>query len=245
MTVVRAIPAAVEVLTGRHVHHRPVGVVQADRALRRATTRTWHVTWASTLGIRALPPRLPALGPVVRLAGSGRDRRLGAASARAPAMAPGSDPGVGCQKSAWPVNCGDGLGQVCGMMVDRVPAPALSHLRPALRLAGPARPGPRPPRTLSCSCCGTRSPCCAGPVRGPAGPGRPGSPRRADPAPAPGATPFIAVFGARKQEMRSRRRVRSGTTLAVQGRRARYAPERARCSVSAGMVAAVRPGRSR
>jgi hypothetical protein len=47
---------------------------------------------------------------------------------------------VGCQKFAWPVSCSDGLGQVCGMMIDRVLAPALSHLRPALRLAGPARP---------------------------------------------------------------------------------------------------------
>jgi hypothetical protein len=28
---------------------------------------------------------------------------------------------VGCQKFAWPVNCSDGLGQVCGMMIDRVP----------------------------------------------------------------------------------------------------------------------------
>src|ERR1700688_3203703 len=27
--------------------------------------------------------------------------------------------------------------------------------------------GHRPPRTLSCSCCGTRSPCCAVPIRGP------------------------------------------------------------------------------
>jgi hypothetical protein len=59
------------------------------------------------------------------------------------------------------------------------------------------------------------------------------------------AAPVIAAFGAHKQGMRGRRRVRSGATLAVQGRRARYAPERARCSVSAGMVSAVRLGRSR
>jgi hypothetical protein len=32
------------------------------------------------------------------------------------------------------------LGQLGGIMVIRVPAPALSHLRPALRLAGPAQP---------------------------------------------------------------------------------------------------------
>ena len=31
-------------------------------------------------------------------------------------------------------------GQLHGIMIIRVPAPALSHLRPALRLAGPARP---------------------------------------------------------------------------------------------------------
>ena len=42
----------------------------------------------------------------------------------------------------------------------------------------------RPPRTPSCSCCGTRSPCCAGPIRGPARLGRPRNPRHADPAPA-------------------------------------------------------------
>ena len=33
------------------------------------------------------------------------------------------------------------MGQAAvGMMIDRVPAPALPHLRPALRLAGPVRP---------------------------------------------------------------------------------------------------------
>jgi len=47
--------------------------------------------------------------------------------------------------------------------------------------------GHRPPRTPSCSCCGTRSPCCAGPSAAPAGLGRPSGPRRADPAPAPEA----------------------------------------------------------
>src|SRR5450432_1513365 len=47
---------------------------------------------------------------------------------------------VGCQKSAWPMSCGDVQGQAYGIMIIRVPAPALSHLRPALRLAGPARP---------------------------------------------------------------------------------------------------------
>src|ERR1035441_6751015 len=40
-----------------------------------------------------------------------------------------------------------------------------------VRLCGwlllPCSAGHRPPRTPSCWCCGTRSPCCAGPVRGP------------------------------------------------------------------------------
>jgi hypothetical protein len=33
-----------------------------------------------------------------------------------------------------------GQGQMCGMMVDRAPALALTHLRPVLRLVGPAQP---------------------------------------------------------------------------------------------------------
>ena len=37
---------------------------------------------------------------------------------------------IGCQKSAYPVTCGDGQGQPYGIMIIRVPAPALSHLRP-------------------------------------------------------------------------------------------------------------------
>ena len=47
---------------------------------------------------------------------------------------------VGCQKSAWPVSCSDDQGQSWGIMIIRVSPPALSHLRLALRLAGPARP---------------------------------------------------------------------------------------------------------
>jgi len=39
-------------------------------------------------------------------------------------------------------------------MISCVLPPALSHLRPALQLAGPARPVVRLPRTRSCSCCG-------------------------------------------------------------------------------------------
>ena len=45
---------------------------------------------------------------------------------------------VGCQKSACPVTCDDG--QPYGIMAIRVPAPALSHVRPGLWLAGPDRP---------------------------------------------------------------------------------------------------------
>src|SRR5690348_13355138 len=47
--------------------------------------------------------------------------RDGAAQLRDLGGALEPDP-VGCQKSAWPVSCSDGLGQVCGMMIDRVPA---------------------------------------------------------------------------------------------------------------------------
>ena len=36
-----------------------------DHALRRARTRAEHLTWNSTLGALALPPRLPARDPVV------------------------------------------------------------------------------------------------------------------------------------------------------------------------------------
>jgi hypothetical protein len=41
---------------------------------------------------------------------------------------------VGCQKSACPVSCSEDQRQPCGMMIICVPAPALSHLRPALRM---------------------------------------------------------------------------------------------------------------
>jgi hypothetical protein len=47
---------------------------------------------------------------------------------------------VGCQKSACPVSCGNDQCQLSGIMIIRVLAPALSHFRPALRLAGLARP---------------------------------------------------------------------------------------------------------
>jgi hypothetical protein len=47
----------------------------AVEILWRARTRAHHLTWASTLGPRALSPRLSAHGPAVRLAGAPRPRR--------------------------------------------------------------------------------------------------------------------------------------------------------------------------
>ena len=47
----------------------------ALRSLWRARTRAEYLTWASTLGARALSPRLSAHGPVVRLAGAARAER--------------------------------------------------------------------------------------------------------------------------------------------------------------------------
>ena len=52
-------------------------------------------------------------------------------------------------------------------MIDRVPPPALSHLRRGCAVGWSCSAGRRPPRTRSCSCCGARSPCCAAPIRGP------------------------------------------------------------------------------
>jgi len=42
----------------------------------RAKTRTEHLTWASILGTRAVPPPLPAHDPAVRLADAARAQRL-------------------------------------------------------------------------------------------------------------------------------------------------------------------------
>ena len=67
-------------------------------------------------------------------------------------------------------------------MIIRVPAPALSHLRPGLRLAGPARPviGLQERRAARAAARGRR----AAPTQSPAqtGLGRPRGPRHADPA---------------------------------------------------------------
>src|SRR5271169_766445 len=69
-------------------------------------------------------------------------------------------------------------------MISRVPAPALSHLRPALRLAGPARPviGLQGRRATRAAARGGRA--APHPSAPPARLGRPGGPRHADPAPA-------------------------------------------------------------
>ena len=69
-------------------------------------------------------------------------------------------------------------------MIIYVPAAALSHLRPALRLADPARPatGRRERRTAGAVAGGRRAPPCSSAA--PARLGRPGGPDCADPAPA-------------------------------------------------------------
>src|SRR5271166_686044 len=74
--------------------------------------------------------------------------------------------------------------QPYGIMIIRVLAPALSHLRPALRLAGPARPviGRQGRRTARTAARGRRA--APHPSAAPARLGRPRSLRRADPAPA-------------------------------------------------------------
>ena len=74
-----------------------------------------------------------------------------------------------------------------GMMITRVPSPALPDPGPALRLARPAAAARRRRRTRNCWCCGTRSPCSAAPASAPAGLGRPSRAGRADPAPAQNA----------------------------------------------------------
>src|ERR1035441_6874650 len=70
------------------------------------------------------------------------------------------------------------------MMIARVPPPALSHLHPGLRLAGPARPliGVEERGTARAAARGRRP----APYQAPAPPGlgRPRFPRRANPAPA-------------------------------------------------------------
>ncbi len=75
-------------------------------------------------------------------------------------------------------------GRLCGMMIIRVPAPALSHLRPGLRLAGLARPVIRLQERGAARAAARGRRAAPDPPAAPAGLGRPGGPRRADPAPA-------------------------------------------------------------
>src|SRR5689334_1827689 len=78
----------------------------------------------------------------------------------------------------------DGRLQPQGIMITRVPAPALPHLRPALHLAGPARlvTGPQERRAARAAARGRRT--APHPAAAPARLGRPRIPRRTDPAPA-------------------------------------------------------------
>src|SRR5690349_18085238 len=71
------------------------------------------------------------------------------------------------------------------IMIIRVPAPALPHLRPALQLAGPARPviGLQERRATRAAARGRRT--APHPAAAPARLGRPRSPRRAEDPPAP------------------------------------------------------------
>src|SRR6185437_6956316 len=65
------------------------------------------------------------------------------------------------------------------MMIICVSPPALPPSSRGCAAGWSYSAGHQPPRTPSCSCCGTRSPCCAVPVPGPdpAGPTAPSSPR--------------------------------------------------------------------
>ena len=53
---------------------------------------------------------------------------------------------VGCQKSAWPVSCGDDRGQLYGIMIIRVLAPSLSHLPSGCAAGWSCSAGHQPPR---------------------------------------------------------------------------------------------------
>ena len=98
----------------------------------------------------------------------------------------GLKPRVGCQKSAWPVSCGDAPGSAIGHD-DQPCCPSVCCI---WSLSGSAAglccsAAHRRRRMRNCWCCGTRSPSCAALSPGPGWTGpTPRCPRRADPAPA-------------------------------------------------------------
>jgi hypothetical protein len=74
---------------------------------------------------------------------------------------------VGCQKSAWPVSCSDGPGPAVGHDDDPCPCACFTSSSSGSSAGWSCSAVQRPPKTPRCSCCGTRSPCCAGPIPGP------------------------------------------------------------------------------
>ena len=91
---------------------------------------------------------------------------------------------VGCQKSARPVNCGNGQVRAQGIMVGRAPPTPLPDLRPGLRLAGPAWPFVRVQERRTAGAAPRSRRAAPGQPPAPAGLGRPRRPHRPDPAPA-------------------------------------------------------------
>jgi hypothetical protein len=90
----------------------------------------------------------------------------------------------GVSKVCMPCDLRRGPGQPDGIMIVHVPAPALSHFRPALRLADAARPvvAFQGCRVARAAARGRRT--AARQSEAPTGLGRPRGPHRADPAPA-------------------------------------------------------------
>jgi hypothetical protein len=86
---------------------------------------------------------------------------------------------VRCPKSAWPVSCGDGPGPAKGQDDHPCPSACSTSFSSGSATGWSCLVGHRPPRMPSCSCCGTRSPCCAAPIRAPGwtGPTARSSPR--------------------------------------------------------------------
>jgi len=127
-------------------------------------------------------------------------------------------------------------------MIIRVLAPALPHLRPALRLAGPARPvtGLQERRAARTETRGSRA--APYPSAAPARRGRPSDPRRADPAAASKAADAVLAEISSMQVKRhagTRGGCRRGDRVCVRGDGWRQS---ARGSVGAARAAA---GRSR